>query len=396
MTQDFENMLYLFGANANGTEIKTVGELNVDAVRKYAVEQGIWTMVYPELCKICNAAQYQQEFLKTVTKGISRKEFTLNIIKKLELAGIKCCLLKGAAVAGLYADSECRISSDTDILIDPKYENKLKKILQENGYQIENRDKNEHHLKAFHPTGGLLEAHVMLYSHTTAEILFNGIEMYNELWDKTVINGQEFYVLGINDGLMYLTAHYIKHLVYSGGGVRQMMDLLLYMEEYKDKIDFDRYEKILKELKYDKLIDAVKSVGAKYFGFDFEIKNEELMRKILEDTEKGGIFGFSTDTRNGFYKSYCEKRTYMSKYRYKLFISLKAERSFFNKLFPNQQMLVEVYGYIYAKNKLFVPVAWIHRYFDILLKRKKGNLVQKDNKEFDERMDLMRELGMID
>ena len=40
----------------------------------------------------------------------------------------------------------------------------------------------------------------------------------------------------MKDTLMYLTAHYIKHLINSGGGVRKMMDLLLYIEKNKDKI----------------------------------------------------------------------------------------------------------------------------------------------------------------
>lgn len=399
MTKTFENMLYLFGANANRAELCTIEDIDSDAIRQYAVEQGIWTMVYPELAKICDVKRYQAEFLMAVSAGVTRKEFTLNIIKKLEENGIKCCLLKGAAVCGLYADPECRISSDTDILIDPKDEKKLSKLLREYGYEVENRGVNDHHLKARHSVGGLFEAHIMLYSHTTSGILFNGLEMYGEPWDTSNINGYDYNVLGVNDGLMYLTAHYIKHLINSGGGVRQMMDLLLYIEAHKDKIDFDKYNNLLKELKYDKLIDVVKSVGGKYFGFDYEVKNIELMDKILSDTETGGIFGFSTDTRKNFYKTYCEKRTTMSKKQYKIFWLLKNEHSIWDRLFPNQKMLITKHGYAYAKNKLLIPVAWINRYIDILTGRRKKiykHLPSSDNTEFKERMQLMRDLGMID
>ena len=389
-------MLYLFGAGARGLEIKLNEEPNIESIRKLAIEQGIWTVIFPELDKICDTSKYQGEFFGSVSSGIRRKEFSLDIINKLETAGIKCCLLKGAAVSGLYADPERRISSDTDILINPDNEEKLRQILIENGYTAEIRSKNDHHLKAYHKHGGLLEAHIMLHSKTTSQILLDGLEIYNEPWDKININGREFYTLGINDGLTYLTAHYIKHLINSGGGVRQMMDLLLYIEKNKNQIDFDRYNLLLEKLRYNKLIDVVKSIGAKYFGFDYKIEHEDLMNKILTDTEEGGIFGFSSDNRQNFYKKYCDNRTSMSKYRYEIFFSLNGEQSFIHKLFPKSEKLISAYGYRYAENKLLLPVAWANRYIDIIRRRKCNREKTQNNTEFQARMDLMKELGMID
>ncbi len=397
MTNHFKNMLYLFSANARGTKVQVDGELNIEEIRRLAKEQGIWTLVYPELAKVCDASKYQMEFFALVSKGIAQKEFTLGVIKKLEEQGIPCCLLKGASVAGLYHDPECRVSGDTDILINPKDEEKLKKSLLEMGYGVEYRMENDHHLKAYHKNGGLLEAHIMLYSKPTEKFLFNDISMYSENWSTMSINGYDYHILGINDGLVYLTAHYIKHLVNEGGGVRQMMDLLLYMEKYKDEIDFERYEKILKELSYDKLLDVIKTVGAKYFGFDYERKYEDLAEKILADSEEGGIFGFSTDTRKNFYESYCDNRTTMSKYQHKMFMSLNEERSIFDKIFPSQKILVNVYGIGYAKNKWLLPIAWVHRNLTFVTNKllKKKAPQKSESAESKERMQLMRDLNMI-
>ncbi len=395
MTQDFKNMLYLFAANATGCEIRTEGEINISEIYRLSISQGIWTMVYPELAKICDASKYHMSFFKTISQGIARKEFNLEIIKKLEDAGIKCCILKGAAVSRLYKDTECRISGDTDVLIHPKDEGRLIEILKENNFLVQRRKRNDHHTQAMHPVGGLFEAHVEPYSKTAAKILFNGKDMYYEPWSKIEIGGNEYHTLGINDGLMFLTAHYIKHFVNEGGGVRQMMDLLLYMKENNDKIDFDRYNRTLKELKYDGLVDIVKTIGAKYFGFDYEIKNEELAEHVLSDSEVGGIFGFETDERKRFYDAYCNKRTTMSKYKYKVFVSLKGQRSIFNKFFPSVNELVGIYGYSYAKNKLLIPVAWLHRYFDIVFGRRNRVENKKGTAAFKERMQMMQELGMI-
>lgn len=394
MTNHFKNMLSLFAQNATGSPFQQCGEIDVEEIRRLSVSQGIWTLVCPELGKVADISKYQMGFFKTVAQGIARKEFNLKMIKNLEDAGIRCCILKGAAVSGLYKDPECRISGDTDILIDPKDEKKLIRILKENGYTVEDREMYDHHTQATHPVGGLLEAHIDLYSETTAKFLFGGKEMYSEDWMQIDIGGKMYHTLGVNDGLMYLTAHYIKHLVNEGGGVRQIMDLLLYIEKYAEKIDVDRYNRILKELRYDGLLEVIKTIGSKYFGFSYDIKNEELAEKVLTDSEVGGIFGFETKDRKRFYAEYCKIREAQPKY--KNLFTKKSEKNILVKLFPSSARLVTYQGYGYAKNKFLVPVAWIHRYFDIILGRRKKAINKTNTQEFKDRMQMMRDLGMIE
>ena len=394
MTQEFKTMLQLFGANANGAEVSLSGELNIEKIRELSLAQGIWTMVYPELGRFRDATQYKPEFLMMVSKNMTQKAFTFSVIQKLEAAGITCCLLKGAGVESLYQHPECRVSSDVDVLIAPHEEERAKILLQELGYTVKERPKNHHHMIAYHPAGGILEVHVSLYDAATEKILFNGKRLCTEPWETIEIQGKPYHVLRLKDNLMYLTAHYIKHLVNSGGGVRQMMDLLLFLEHNKDRIDFESYDAILKELRYDKLIDVVKTIGAKYFGFDYPIKEEALAERVLTDTEMGGIFGHSAKNRGGFYEAYCQRRTAMSTARMRLFMQVKSETK--KKLFPSQRSLIEGYGYEYAKHKVLIPVAWVHRYVDVVLGTRKPKIAIKDTPEFVERMQLMKDLGMID
>lgn len=394
MTQQFENMLYLFGANANGAVVEKELELNIDEIRKFSIEQGIWTMVYPELAKITDCEKYQQEFISVVSKGVMQKAFNLDIITKLEENGIKCCLVKGATLSPLYKEPDCRISGDADILIAEKDEAKVTKLLLEYGYDVEERPANHHHMSCVHKVGGLLEVHIRLYNELTKKMVFNDADIINEPWETTQIEGKTYHTLSIKDTLMYLTAHYIKHLINSGGGVRQMMDLLLYIEKNKDKIDFDEYDRILKELKYDKLIDVVKSVGGKYFGFNYEVKDEELMNKILTDTEEGGIFGFSAENRGGFLTEYCKKRTVMSNASSKIYVAVKREGGY--TWFPSQESLINSYGYKYARYKILIPIAWIHRYIDVILGTRKPQIDKRNTDSFVNRMQMMRDLGMID
>ena len=399
MTQQFESMLYLFGAAEHGatTVLKAdTLKLHIEEIRNHALAQGIWTMVFSELGEYCDVSLFKTEITSGVTKSMVEKEFTFGILKKLEEQGVRCCILKGAVVAECYKHPELRISSDTDILIDPKDEEKVKEFLRANGYVVEERLPNHHHLGARHPFGGLLEVHVMLYSEITQKVVFDNLNMYGEPWEQVSIGGETYHTLGVNDNLMYLTAHYIKHLVNSGGGVRQMMDLLLFIEKNKEKIDFEKYEKLLKQLKYDKLIDVVKAIGAKYFGFDYEIKEEALMEKVLTDTEEGGIFGKETDTRKMFYDAYCEERSVMSKYSTKIYMAVKKESGSISWWLPKQETLIKAYGFRYAKCKLLIPVAWVHRYLRVLWRKWMARNKPKRTPEQEERLTLMRELGMIE
>ncbi len=393
MTQSFKQLLFLFGAASRGIEAKTDGELNISEIRRLALEQGIWTVIFPTLAKLYPEAEaYRMEFLHTVSQSVRQREFSLRTIEELNKNGISCMLLKGSVVASMYAEPELRTSGDTDILINSSDEKKAEKILEALGYKFEKRKKTDHHLKAYHPTGGLLEVHVELYSYHTRKILFNGLDMYKESPRKIKIGDTEVGTLGYNDTLVYLTAHYIKHLVNSGGGVRQMMDLLLYLEKYQNDIDFEVYNKLLTELKYDKLLDVIKTVGALYFGFDYPVSHKELAEQILTDSEEGGVFGYSTDKRIGFYYAYCEKRTEMSKLRYRIVKWFKAERTILNSIFLSQKDLIKL-GYSYANHKILIPIGWIHHIFDVVFKKKQKPVSQ--NEAFSKRMEMMKKLGMI-
>ena len=393
MTKNFKDMLYLFGAGATGRDIKINGsELNTDEIRRLAIEQGVWTVVYEPLSRAANAEKYRMEFLSAVSKSIQSRKFTLGVIKELNDLGLRCCLLKGAAVAALYAEPDCRISGDTDVLINPKDEKRVLEFLVGKGYTVEKRTKNDPHAKAHHPIGGLVEVHIKLYPVTTEKLVLDGLDLYSEPWRKITLEETELYSLGINDELMFLTVHFIKHLVHEGSGIRQMMDMLLFIDKHREEIDFEKYESVLKQLHYKKLIDTVKTIGAKYWGFDFPIAYTELADKIITDSEQGGVFGFGSSDRRGFYRAYCQRRHsgIYSKYMLK---TKAIERSFLRKLFPTKKSMQQL-GYN-TDNPVRLGGAYIHRFYRLLTK---GRLKpeNKSSSGCGERLELMKELDMID
>ena len=393
MTKNFQDMLLLLKAAVQGTDGRLESGSDPEAIEQLAKTQGVWTLVYPELQKAFGRQKESMEFMTVVARAIQRNAQSLAILEELDRKGIYYCLLKGQAAAILYPHPDFRISGDTDILIRPEEEQKVINFLKSQDYQVEKRKKNDHHVKAWHPVGGLLEVHVSLYSDPTRELLFQGINPCHEDRMKISIYGKPVWTLGPNDGLVYLTAHYIKHFINGGGGIRQMTDLLLYLKKYEDKIDLPQYDRMLKELKYDKLIDVVKTIGGNYLGFSYQGTRElgVLADQLLSDSEDGGIFGFRNDSENNLYQMYCKSRS-ESRIGGALILATKAERTVFDKLFPDSRELIRR-GYGYARHKLLVPVAWIHRFIDKLIAKQKAEITDE---KAEIRMELLRQLGMID
>ena len=44
----------------------------------------------------------------------------------------------------------------------------------------------------------------------------------------------------LTDHLLYLILHALKHFLYSGFGIRQVCDIALFSERYRDEIDWSR------------------------------------------------------------------------------------------------------------------------------------------------------------
>ena len=395
MTNAFENMLYLLGSGARGYEV-SIKDIDVDAVRKCAISQGVWPIVYKALEKTYDVSKYRMEFIATISKYVSRKDFSLKMIRELEKNGIKCCIIKGPVVARFYHMPDCRISGDIDVYIDFANEQKAAEILKANGYRVEPRSKNGHHFLAVHSLGGPLEVHVRMSEKTAEDIAFDGRISYSNTFKTTSIDGNDYNIMTENDELIQLTTHCIKHFVSSGCGIRQVLDMLLCMEKSKDNIDFDKYNQLFKDLRYHKFLEVIKSIGAIYFGFDYPICHRELVDKVLTDMENGGSFGYEADDRVDFFKIYCTERAKSQNINSKIHMKKRAIKVIFLKFFPTKKELIAG-GYTYAKHCLLIPFAHIHRLVNLLFNsKKKINEIKTSGDKAHKRLDMIKDLDMID
>lgn len=403
LTQDFKDMLYAFGCGARGEKATYNYKININNIHELATKQGVWQTVYLALQDMPEAEKYRGSFLMAVSKNISRNNFVLKVADTLRESGIECCFLKGMAVSYLYKEPHCRISGDTDILINPSFEKKSMKILRSLGFDVDERGKHSHHYVARHTVGGIVEVHVKMYSDPTKDILFNDKLRYDEdLIDLEIADGYVIKTFSIDDNAVYLTAHYIKHFISKGVGVRQMMDLLLYLERYKDKINWDKYNGIFESLNYMRLIKTLYAIGNRYFGFCFDEAEYDLSERVLEDTQEGGVFG-DAEALGEFYAVFTRERTTMDYNKYNMYMKKKHSAGFIRRLFPRPKVMTEQ-GYEFnSKFQLFFR--YIQRIFDICLKMVNGKKKLKNSytispadevsKKISDRIDMMKRFGII-
>jgi len=409
MTQAFSDMLYLFSCAAHGICPVEKEYSDIDEVFQKAVKQSVLPLVLMSVKQLYKGDMIiQGQTLNShihnlrlmIINNTQRNAIVYNAVKQLTDNGIPCCVLKGDTVANLYANPDCRISSDTDIYIDDeKMIKKAVKILKCHSFEFRKKYSNSHHFQAYHKIAGLLELHCHLHDELFTDIWFDNQTVLTEPYRAVRTHfDNELPALGITDGIILLCLHFIKHFLSGGTGVRQLMDVLLYIKKYKNEIDYKKFSELIHYLKYNKFFDAMMGIGVKYLGFAKEdlypfTYDEIIFGKILSDIEDGGLFGKGELWRKSFYVVYSQQR--FGRFKdgdYAKHINKWKMRNFFALFFMNRKSMEKKYPYI-IKYGFLLPVAWLHRAIELLIGKKNN-----DNSHTDEiaaRMDLIRELDMI-
>ena len=388
MTKSFIDMMKLLSLGARGEKIENKADLDIPAIKKLARSQGIWPTVYSALSEITPEV-FQMAALKTI-----RQTAVYKLVKELkEEKNITCCFLKGEILDDMYHDPGIRMTADSDLLIDPKHEREVIKLLKSKGYLIHERQKTSNELQTVHPKIGLVEFHTDLDNKQMREVWFNNKFREPEKFRiHTSKSDIEYLTLSETDGLIFVTLHFIKHLISGVASVKMMMDVLMYIETYKETVNWGKFDGLMAELKYEKLIMVLKFIGTKYLGFRFQTEAlDDLATKLLDDLE----FNRQTKENLEFYDKYTESR-------YKIFgngdykgYKLKLTLISFKKIFfPSRVTMCVKYPYLIKKPAL-LPYAWCERAVKSVSKRKSRSTEPKNPNNKDSHIELIKDLDMM-
>lgn len=412
---DFDKMLFLKIVNEamypNDEINDSYGEVDFDALfrvaRNNCMEAFVFTVVQ-KLSKDYSIPNNLVDFWKIAAMTCQMHEFEKyrilrTLLKEAEKQDIKLVIFKGCIIADLYPNYSYRFSSDTDIFV---YESDIEKTL--NLFKSMGFKKEEQYSKSkvctyvYPDFDYVIELHYSLFEDYEGVKIkrLNNLDLTKEDTLITIqVCGVEVTTLGYEEHLIYQMFHIIKHFSLQGVGVRYLVDITYFINKYIEKIDIESFWRKIDYLDYTTFCRMFFKICIDYFGMDQTIMSK---RGVVE---KEGISEFLLDIIN-VGAIYDEKDAawqilgIMTPYftgedkipNTNLGIKMKV-------LFPSSKALPNNYAYA-KKCKLLLPVAWVHKYINFLVKRHshKDDWYEAGEKlaVAQHRLKLMKSLGLMD
>ncbi|MBP3427863.1 MAG: nucleotidyltransferase family protein [Clostridia bacterium] len=380
MTQEFQQMLQLAAIGATGHSIE-VDCTDIDWKKVIAVAKKQKVDCYVAYALKNNKdlpcpAEIRDPLIKEarslVFSNALHRSAIIQLLEEMEAAGIHAVLLKGYAICDCYALPESRTSSDADIWVDLKDEERACEFMRKQGFTVDPRWKNGHHAVCHHPALGCVELHVILYDEIVEDVWFGKMDGSEYVREPHMLVDSEdgnYYTLGYTDHFIFLVLHMIKHFILSGLTLQMMLDVALYFKKYAGKIDTDRAWNTISSLHYDKLFNCILRAMVQYCGFskpDFPgtcSETSEQMETILDDLEEGGWMGCADKAaREEGWQEYNRQVLLRSKSKLGYWLHMIGWKigMFKTALFPPVHKLQQKFSYA-KRFPALLPIAWLHR-----------------------------------
>lgn len=345
------------------------------SVYLFAVSQSQFSVFCDGVNKVSNRPEQSvmdklnTTYLSHIKRDTVRDKAMNDIIERFESEQIKCMGLKGYVIRNLYPNTVYRYLSDFDLLCAPENFSKACEVLTQMGYKL---IKDDPHHTIFVSKNLAVELHKKLFINKYGDYFSDG-------FNKAVLcEGYNYvYTLEPDKLYIYFIAHTASHFAQAGIGLRSITDAFLLYSNYRDFINSEYTKGELEKL------------GLYTFSKEFI----NLALYIFTDSKKSEI----TENLLDFV---CESNTSGNSVKESQLKAVKAggkTAGVVKNVFPPYKYLL--YRYEWLKNKpYFVPLAWVKRFFDILLNSKRRKKVSESltlgNDEIKKTENLLKSLGL--
>lgn len=280
---------------------------NIDAddlqmLLKRAEEHKLLPIVYlisgEKLKEVMEPQKYMQlstRVLIGVSSQVQRTSELVRVCGILEESGINYIVCKGASLRALYDNADYRTSSDEDLFISADDIECAKELVLSAGYDVLSEKDGE--LKLVNRKNKMLiELHNTLVGSKDDRWQKIDNLLSSQLTDTMRIEtgtGQ-INVFKPDFGLLSLFVHLYNHFVIGGVGIRQVMDIACYIDNYKSELDMDFVLSALEGVNAAKFAEAVIGICSGYFNVKSQFSCDE---ELLEDFLCAGIYGDADEGR---------------------------------------------------------------------------------------------------
>lgn len=282
--------------------------------------------------------------------------------------GIDYFFVKGSEVAAFYPIPALRTMGDSDIVVHSYDKEKAHHFLESMGYR--NETKLDHEWSYFKNKMEFELHDNLLYERSNGD---EALEQYfNACWNYVKQDGNKNR-LDWNFHFLFLIVHLRKHILTSGAGFRQFMDIAV-LTKYNQELNWPWIEQELIKLGLLKFTQTVVTLCEKWFGVPAKIACPEMAEdfyeaataKIFDD----GVFGFDNEENNTNNVVNDIRATNRTKST-----MLKRALGYF---FPTYAEMQKSEHYSFLRGcPYLLPFAWIYRLFYGFAHRKQEKVTRR-------------------
>ena len=389
MTKEQQFFIQVLADHLNGEKTEPVHDLDWDEIlcetKKHQLSGIFYTQaksfISPDLC-----IAFRQETHAAYLLYMSWEAELDEIGHAFGESNIPFFVVKGPTVGALYPIPWLRVMGDVDLIVQRKDRETCHEILTKEGFfpKTKQRDREWQYYK----NGLETELHDRLvYKEAVNE---KGQDVFfNKCWNY-LKDGK----LDWSFHLLFLIFHLRKHLMNSGAGFRQFLDLAVVAK--KADIDWDWLVAKLKETDMMEFAEKCYGFINRWFGINTPIAvpvDNDFFEMATQKIFADGIFG--DDNKEN------EDSAAINQIRNKRFPKLGIIRMILSRVFPPCKELENIRPYTYLqKCSALLPVAWIHRFIRGVNQKKDRVLVDDIRKclvpkeKIDKRSEILQKWGL--
>lgn len=274
-------------------------DIDWDSLVNLAARQGVLCVARDGLVQMPGISRkllirWELSVQKLEARNRKQREVIKELVALFKENGIEMLLLKGIGLSELYPDPYHRECGDIDFFLFGDYE-KGNKVIEDLGIEVE-KEGSKH--SKFYFKGVPVENHKTFLNVECTQTDKN-LEKYlhetltEQGYDTIIIEGVQVRIPVPDFTAIFLTRHNITHFLASGLVLRHFCDMALFFEKNRERIDFARFEKVMRENGQYKLICSFLAIARNYLGFSKVSLTEcsekgqhttGLAKRILEDT----------------------------------------------------------------------------------------------------------------
>lgn len=296
---------------------ESFSSINGKELFNLATKQNVCSILYPVLKIHSEDIKLDEQIIrkwKTATLFIATRQLSMingmkTIFDLFISNDIPAISLKGLVLKQLYPQPELRNMCDIDLLIDEKDMQKSIELLSTLGYHPNSmnlKDPKHMHIEMEKPSSFSVELHRTLW-HTHFMRKKDNDIWFNHIWEnkrRLEVEGIQFTALALEDELINLVIHLATHLIYSGANLRQLCDIVLFLNTYWEMLDLEYVNQTIKSMDLFIFFQYLLATCHLFLGLTIPTNSDILEKNISEilmnDIFNSEIYSQTTDQSEGW------------------------------------------------------------------------------------------------